>query len=180
MVPSILAIAHNFSYISTSSVADRNIIHNNNITRQYRLLPSMDQPLQQHRKKVANVRLVLEQIKFVLRMYLLASYWKQQQQRSDGASNNNYYQRSTSPNHINTTTQPITMGILMNGGLYETCTLQAIHDLTLRLGQFILILVLLLLLFTFSAILHHNLSAHNSQGVTYLLKDSVWKRSSLC
>jgi hypothetical protein len=62
------------------------------------------------------VRLILEQIKFLLRMYLLVPYWKQQHSRLTDTKNN--------VNNITTTTATATAttddcGILMDGGMYR-------------------------------------------------------------
>jgi hypothetical protein len=91
MVPSVLAIAQSYSSSFTTTTTVKK-----------------------------NVRLFLEQVKFVLRIYLLVNYWKQQQQQlqqQQQISTLVQQQQEYNPTRHPTT---ITLGILMNGGLYQT------------------------------------------------------------
>ncbi|MGK3749333.1 MAG: hypothetical protein ACI8RD_001627 [Bacillariaceae sp.] len=67
----------------------------------------------------AKVRLILEQIKFLLRMYLLVPYWKQQQQPQQ---QNHLTENGNGNDNDTTTTTAATdddCGILMDGGMYR-------------------------------------------------------------
>ena len=62
-------------------------------------------------KRKSTARLVLEQIKFVLRMYLLVNYWKQQLQQQTPTNTIDGKNDTTNNNRL--------VGILMDGGLYQ-------------------------------------------------------------
>lgn len=68
------------------------------------------------------VRLILEQIKFLLRMYLLVPYWKQQQNHLTDTNNNVNDTTTTTTTTVTATTTTTTTddcGILMDGGMYR-------------------------------------------------------------
>ncbi|KAG7358010.1 peroxisomal membrane protein Pex16 [Nitzschia inconspicua] len=106
ILPSILAIAQSTIHPSSSSSSSSSSSQTS--TGILSIVAKMEQ-------RKANVRLVLEQIKFAIRLYLMMNYWKQQKSIQDDDDNINNWDEGT----VRSSTD-IIPGILVNGGLYQT------------------------------------------------------------
>ena len=129
VLPSFMSLAMlRASSRTRTSAADRNItIHNNNNSQA--IIASA----------AARARLVVEQVKFLLRVYLLVSYWRQQQQQCTPAmtafttGNRRYKHRHTDDDDdedqytgrnnidaaVTATVTAADCGIMMDGGMYR-------------------------------------------------------------
>lgn len=70
---------------------------------------------QQQKQLVSNVRLCLEQVKFLLRTYLMVQYWRQQHDETSSAEGHDDHDRDRS---FKTDCHPM-IGILLDGGMYR-------------------------------------------------------------